>query len=61
MPAHHGLGRDDRQVLAPAGTPSARQDPEQLVPGAKTGPRSGASGTGQDGELMAQEEVFEIG
>src|SRR5690348_4120708 len=33
MPAHDCLRRDERQMLAPAGTPTASQDPQQLVPG----------------------------
>src|SRR5438105_3293561 len=41
MPADDRLGRDERQVLAPAGTPAASQHPHQLVPGTKPSPRSG--------------------
>ena len=35
------------------------QDPQQLVPGAKPSTWSGAGRTGQDGELMAQQQVLE--
>ena len=47
-------------VLAPADTEAAGQDPEELVPGAKAGTRSGPpSRPGEDGELMAQQQVLE--
>src|SRR5689334_11837299 len=46
MPAHHRLGRDDPQVLAPAGTPLASQNPEELVPEAQAGTPSGSSRSG---------------
>ena len=59
MPLNHRVGRDDRQMLAPAGTPSASQDPQQLVPCAKPSTRACSSRAGQDGELMAQEQVLE--
>ena len=59
MPADDCVWGDDRQVVAPAGTPSASQDPQQLIPGAKPRTWSGASGASQDGELMAQEQVLE--
>src|SRR5919202_4623590 len=59
VPAHHRVGCDDPQMLPPAGTPSARQDPEQLVPGEKPHTWSGSSGASQDGELLAQEQVLE--
>ena len=59
MPADDCIRRDERQVLAPAGAPSASQHPEQLVPGTKPSTWSGASGTGQDGELMAPQQVLE--
>src|SRR5205807_6324416 len=57
--AHDRLRRHDGQMLAPAGTPPARQGPEQPVPGIKTGTRSGPSGTSQHRELMAQEQGLE--
>src|SRR5262245_38061079 len=50
MPTHDRFGRDDCQVLAPASTEAARQDPQQLVRRAKPRTRSGSSGAGQDGE-----------
>ena len=59
MPAHHSIGRDDLQMLAPAGAESSSQDPQQLVPGAKPSPRSGSSRPGQDSELMPQQQVLE--
>src|SRR5207244_1326876 len=58
MPAHHGIGCDDAQMLAPAGIEPARQDPEQLVPGVKPGTRWSPSRTGQDSQLMAQQQVL---
>jgi len=42
MPAHNRVGRDDFQMLAPAGAESASQDPEQLVSDAKPSTRSAA-------------------
>jgi hypothetical protein len=59
MPAHHGVGRDDPQVLTPAGTPPPRQDPEQLVPSAKSRTWSSSSRAGQGGDSMAQEQILE--
>ena len=59
MPAHHSIGRDDRQMLAPAGAESSSQDPQELVQGAKPSPRSGSSRPGHDSELMTQQEVLE--
>src|SRR6266700_7252447 len=32
MPAHNRVGCDEGQMLAPAGTEAASQDPQQLVP-----------------------------
>src|SRR5919202_4958234 len=58
MPAHHRVRRHERQVLAPARTPSASQHPEQLVPGARPSARSGAGRPGQDGKLVAQQQVL---
>ncbi len=58
MPAHDCVRRDERQVLAPVGTPSPSQDPEQLVPGAQPRTRSGSSRPGKDGELMPQQQVL---
>src|ERR1700730_9636509 len=40
MPAHDRLGRDEGQMLAPAGTESASEDPQQLVPEAKPSMRT---------------------
>src|SRR5438128_3926970 len=59
MPAHDRVGCHEGQMLAPAGAHAASQDPQQLVPGAKPNTWSGASRTGQDGELMAQQQVLE--
>src|SRR6266545_6963659 len=59
MPAHNRVGRDERQMLTPAGTPLARQNPHELVPGAEPSTRSGASGPSQDGDLVAQQQVLE--
>ena len=59
MPADHRVGRDDRSVLAPTDAEPASQEPEQLVPGVKPSPWSGSSRPGQDGELMAQQQVLE--
>jgi hypothetical protein len=47
LPADDRLRRDERQVLAPAGTQAVCQDPEQLVPRAKASTRPGPSRTGQ--------------
>ena len=58
-PTHDRARCHYRQVLAPAGTPSASQDPEQLGSGTKACTSSGASGTSQDGELVAQQPVLE--
>src|SRR5207249_1942487 len=59
MPAHHRLGRDDRQVLAPAGAEPASQDPQQPVPGTYPGTPSDPSRPSQNGELMVQQQVLE--
>src|SRR5919199_5446430 len=59
MPAHDRVWRDDCQVLAPAGTPAASHDPEQLVPGSKPGTWSRSSRPSQDGELMAEQQGLE--
>src|SRR5438270_9634429 len=58
MPAHDRIRRDEAQVLAPAGTPAASQHPEELVPGVKPSTRSGAGRPGQDGKLVAQQQVL---
>jgi hypothetical protein len=59
MPAHHGFGRDQRQVLASAGAKPASQDPKELVPEAQASTRSGSGWPGQDGELMTQQQVLD--
>jgi hypothetical protein len=59
MPTHDRVWCHYRQVLAPAGTPAASQDPEQLVPDTKASTCSGADGTGEDGKLVAQQQVLE--
>src|SRR6266566_3544485 len=59
MPAHHRVGRDDPQVLAPAKTQSTSQDPQQLVPEAQPKAWSSASRSAGDAELMPQEQVLE--
>ena len=59
MPADHRVGRDDRQVLAPAGTPSASQDPQELVPEAKPSMWSASSRTGEHRELVTQQQILE--
>src|SRR5438067_9443925 len=45
-------------MLTPAGTEAASQDPEQLVPAAKPSTRSRSSRTGEDSELVAQQQVL---
>ena len=59
MPAHHRLGRDNRQMLAPPGAEAAGQHPQQLVPEAQASTWPGASGAGQHSELMVQQQVLE--
>jgi hypothetical protein len=59
MPAYDPLGRHEGEVLAPAGTPSASQDPEHFVPGAQPSTPSGSGGPGQHRELVAQQDVLE--
>ena len=59
MPAHHRVRRDEPQVLAPASAEPASQDPHQLVPEAQASTRPGSGGTGQYGELVAQQQVLE--
>jgi hypothetical protein len=46
-------------MLTPATAIPSSHDPERLVPGPKPSTRSGASWLGEDGELMAQEQVLE--
>src|SRR5258708_22229649 len=58
MPAHDRVGRNEGEVATPAGADAASHDPQQLVPGTHTNMWSGASRTGQDGELMAQQQVL---
>src|SRR5919199_6937652 len=53
------LMRSVPRVVAPAGTPPVRQDPEQLVPGAKPGTPSALSRPSQDRELVPQQQVLE--
>jgi len=59
MPPHDGVGRDEGQVLTPAVTEPTRQHPQQLVPDAKPSTWSRSSRTGQQHELVAQEQVLE--
>ena len=59
MPTHDRIGCDEGQVLTPAGVESTSEDPQQLVPGVKPGTRSSASRTGEDSELVAQQQVLE--
>ena len=59
VPTHDRVGRHEGQVLTPAGTPSASPDPHELVPSAQPGMRSDPSRSGEDGELMAQQQVLE--
>ena len=59
MAAHHRVGCDDPQVLAPAHTPVASQHPEELVPEAQASTRSCSGRAGQDGELVAQQQVLD--
>jgi hypothetical protein len=47
---------DDDEVAAPGRAAAARADPEERVAGAQ--PRTLARGAGQDGELVAQENVL---
>jgi hypothetical protein len=58
MPAHNRIWRHERQVLAPAGTELASERPKQLVPGTESRTRSRPSGTSQNGELVAQEQIL---
>ncbi len=53
MPAHNGGGRDEGQMLAPAGAELASEDPQQFVREAKQSLRSASSRTGEHRELMA--------
>src|SRR5437667_6143915 len=46
-------------MVTPAGTEAASQHPQQLVPGAKPSAWSGSSWAGEDGNLVAQEQVLE--
>src|SRR6266516_8160717 len=59
MPAYDRLGGDHHQVLTPAGTPATSQHPQHFVPRPELPPWARSRGTGQHGELMAQEQVFE--
>jgi hypothetical protein len=59
MPAHHGVRRHECQVLAPTCAKPASQHPEHLVPDAKPGAWADASRSGEDGKLMAQEQILE--
>jgi hypothetical protein len=59
MPAHDRIGRDELQVLTPAGAQSTGEDPQQLVPGPKPSASSASGRPSQHGELMAQEQVLE--
>jgi len=59
MPTYDPVRPHEDQMLAPAGTQPMRQDPQQLVPGVKTGTPSGPSRTGQHRKLLTQQEVLE--
>ncbi len=59
MPPNDCVRRHERQVLAPAGSPSASQDSEQLVPRAKVERAVGFESAGKHRQLMAQEQVLE--
>ena len=59
MPAYDRLRCDDRQVFAPAGAAPASQHPAELVPEAQANTRPRSSESGQDGELVAEEQVLE--
>ena len=56
MPPDDRLRSDDDQVLPPVAADGADHDPEEPVPDAE--PRSLASGPGQDGELLAEDEIL---
>ena len=59
VPAHDRVGRDKGQMRAPAVTPSASQDPQELVPEVKPSTRPGAIGPSQDRKLVAREQVLQ--
>jgi hypothetical protein len=56
MPPDDRLRSDNDQVLSPVAADGADHDPEEPVPDAE--PRPLASGPGQDGELLAEDEVL---
>src|SRR5262249_35077417 len=56
VPADDRVGRDPDQVPAPVAPEEASEDPEQLVARAEPWPRAGR--TGEDRELVAQQEVL---
>ena len=58
MPAHDRFGSDECQILAATDTEPASQNPQQLVPEAKPSLRSGASRSGQDGQLLAEDQIL---
>jgi hypothetical protein len=56
MPADGALGPDQDQVPAPVTAESADHHPEQLVAGAE--PRSLPGRSGQDRELLTEQEIL---
>src|SRR5437588_5175923 len=59
MPAHHRVRGDEHQVLTPAGAASASEHPQYLVPAPELPAWMRPSGTSQDSQLMAQQQVLE--
>jgi hypothetical protein len=56
VPADNGLGPDQDEVASPIAAEAAYDDPRQLVAGADL--RALAGRAGQDGQLVAQQQVL---
>jgi hypothetical protein len=59
MPAHHRPRREDPQMPAPVAGEPASEEPQHSVPSPELPARARPSGTSQDSQLMAQEQVLE--
>jgi hypothetical protein len=57
VPGDDGLGPDHDEVPAPVAAETASEDPDQLVAPTQRGSLAGRAG--QDGELVAQQQVLE--